>query len=52
MFDVLVIGGGMIRTGGGAAKSSDGIGRMAAPLVQHGTWRHDLDASLFRACFC
>ena len=37
---------------GGAAKSSDEIGRMAALLVQHGAWRHDLDASRFRACFC
>ena len=37
---------------GGAAKSSDEIGRMAALLVQHGAWAHDFDASLFRACFC
>ena len=37
---------------GGAAKSSDEIGRMAALLARHGLWRHDLDASLFRACFC
>lgn len=36
---------------GGAAKSSDEIGRMAALLVQHDAWTHDLDAALFRACF-
>ena len=36
---------------GAAAKSSDEIGRMAALLVQHGTWRHDLSAELFRVEF-
>ena len=43
--DVFVAMGGC----GGAAKSSDEIGRMAALLVEHGTWTHDLDAALFRA---
>jgi len=37
---------------GGAAKSSDEIGRMAALLVREGTWAHDFDAGLFRACYC
>lgn len=34
---------------GGAAKSSDEIGRMGALLVQHGRWLYDLPAGSFRA---
>lgn len=53
MVDAAGEAGAFVAVGGcgGAAKSSDEIGRMAALLVQHGAWKHDLDASLFRACF-
>ena len=53
MVDATGTDGVFVATGGcgGSAKSSDEIGRMAARLVQHGTWTHDLDSSLFRACF-
>ena len=36
---------------GAAAKSSDEIGRMAALLVEHDSWQHDLSSTLFRAEF-
>ncbi len=54
MVDAMGEAGAFVAVGGcgGAAKSSDEIGRMAALLVQHDAWTHDLDASLFRACFC
>lgn len=34
---------------GGAAKSSDEIGRAGALLAQYGEWRYDLPAATFRA---
>ena len=52
MIDAVGASGVFVAVGGcgGSAKSSDEIGRMAASLIQRGTWTHELDPSLFRVC--
>ena len=53
MIDKTEVPGVFVAVGGcgGAAKSSDELGRIAARLVQDSAWRYDLEASVFRASY-